>query len=120
MSKSIQYYKNTLSDIQKLITEHRNKHLVTYSKLNCWFNTLMMMSLVLTPLAGLFATVGTILHPEDNKVLPLISAGISFLSGIIVSVLKQFKIQDNTKHHYELIKKYNQLNIQIEKKSISI
>ena len=109
-------YKRTLFNIQHLITEHKELHVRQYTKLNHCYNILIIASICITPLAALFSTIGTILHPEDHKVLPLMSAGTSFVSSIILSIVKHLHIEKHSKDHHKLVTEYNSLYLKIDKK----
>ena len=110
-------YSIILTDIQNIINNHKEIHTKKFNIIMNWYNCLLILSIILTPLAGLLSAINTILHPEEEKLLPVLSAVISFVSGITITVVKQFNIHDKGKYHNNMISEYTKLNIEIKKRT---
>lgn len=103
-------------EIETLIKELA-KTAVTYKKLhekesrNChrYNNKAMYLAVAMGPLSSVIASIGAVLHPDEDKVFPLTEIGLGFLTGVVVASIKVAKFQEKSNDHKLASVKYSSL-----------
>ena len=63
-------------------------HLKVAQKYYRQYFALMITGIVLGPIAGVLSGVGAILDPDRDPTIPLLASCFSFISGIVVAIIK--------------------------------
>lgn len=80
------------------------------------YDILMFSGIILGPLSALISSIGVILSPPDtNIILPIISACVGFVSGIIVAITKYGKYEEKSSKHKLAASKYTSLESNVRR-----
>jgi hypothetical protein len=83
------------------------------------YDLLMYSGILLGPIAGLLSAIGSILSPDDSPTtLPIVSACLAFISGIVVAATKYGKFEEKSSHHKMAASKYTSLESNIRRQLI--
>lgn len=115
----------SLQNLKKKIIQMKMNHFYISKKLNRIYNLFMVISIILGPLSGFLSNIHSFLHPEQNIVIPILSATIAYISGIIIAVIKFGNYKSKGLKHKSYCIKFNilessifnELNIQSHKQS---
>ena len=82
-----------VKDIGELSKKYKIMHIKEAQYLSIVYNNLMILGICLGPISGLLSAIGDILN---STYLPIISMLMGFLSGIIVTIIKFGKYDENS------------------------
>lgn len=109
MNKKEIKWNNNLEIIVKNIGEeamgYKVMHLQSAKKSMNIYNFLMYIGIIIGPLSGFISGFGTIYEPNEN-VYPILSTILSFLSGILISIIKFGSFKENSDAHKTSASKY--------------
>jgi len=69
----------------------------------------MYVAIALGPIAGVVASIGAVMHPEENKLFPVLEICLGFLSGIILGSIKVAKFDEKSTTHKIACAKYTSM-----------
>ena len=94
-------------------------HIKEARNISFTYDLLMYSGIFLGPIAGLLSAIGSILSPDDSPTtLPIISACVAFVSGIVVAVTKYGRFEEKGSHHKMAASKYTSLESNIRRQLI--
>jgi hypothetical protein len=96
-------------------TGYKIMHIKSSRNVSKKYNWLMYSGIVLGPLAALLSGIGVTLHPETEVTFPIISACLAFMSGIVVSISKFGKLEENGSSHKLAASKYTSLESNVRR-----
>lgn len=113
-------------DIEKNVYEIGEKskgykimHIKEARNVSFRYDLLMYSGILLGPIAGLLSAIGSILSPDDSPTtLPIVSACLAFISGIVVAATKYGKFEEKSSHHKMAASKYTSLESNIRRQLI--
>ena len=71
-------------------------HLNEAQKSKKIYNTLMVLGIFLAPMAGVFSGINSILNPDENPVLPILSTLFGLTAGCVISIIKFGKYDESS------------------------
>ena len=71
-------------------------HLNQAQKTKKYYNILMFLGIFLAPLSGLFSGINSIIYPDEDPTLPIISILCSLIAGFSISILKFARYDDSS------------------------
>tara|TARA_B100001996_G_C18553267_1_gene551748 strand:+ start:77 stop:703 length:627 start_codon:yes stop_codon:yes gene_type:complete len=71
--------------------------------------TAMYLAIALGPISGVVASIGAVMHPEENKLFPILEICLGFLSGIILGSIKVAKFDEKSTTHKIACAKYTSM-----------
>ena len=97
-----------LSNIMDTIAVYKNIHANNAAKCVNVFNILTIMGICLGPVSGILSAID-IVSESTEVIFPIIISISGFLSGVIVSMIKFGKFDEQAIKHKEAFSKYNSL-----------
>ena len=103
--------------IQKQCNNYKIQHNNISSASEKTHSALMITSIIITPLAGIVTSIGTMVTEEFEGLLyyTMTSTALSFLAGILVSISKFTKIEKTSQAHLTAMARYSSLEENIER-----
>ena len=98
-----------IKDMAKTASTYKTLHEVESRKSNKNNNKAMYLAIVMGPLSSVIASVGAVLHPDEDKLFPVMEIGLGFLTGVIVASIKVAKFQEKSTNHKVAAVKYTSL-----------
>jgi hypothetical protein len=93
-------------------------HICEARKVTSRYTLLMYSGIILGPLAGLISAIGSITNPDAPITIPLVSSCISFISGIVVAIIKYGKFEEKSSHHKIAASKYTSLESNVRRQLV--
>lgn len=69
----------------------------------------MYLAIALGPIAGVVASIGAVMNPEEDKLFPILEICLGFLSGIILGSIKVAKFDEKSTTHKIACAKYTSM-----------
>lgn len=104
-----------IKQIGEKSTGYKIMHVRTSRKTERFYDLVMYLGICLGPLAGLLSGIGSTLNPDAPITFPIISSCVSFLSGIIVAVIKFGKYEEKSSAHKLAASKYTSLESNVRR-----
>ena len=105
---------NVLITIMNTISVYKNVHAVTSINNIRYFNILTICGIVLGPISGILGAVDAIVNPDTEIIYPLMISIFGFISGVIATIIKFGKFDENASQHKKAFSDYNSLEKNIE------
>lgn len=105
---------NVLINIMNTISVYKNVHAVTSINNIRYFNILTICGIVLGPISGILGAVDAIVNPDTEIIYPLMISIFGFISGVIATIIKFGKFDENASQHKKAFSDYNSLEKNIE------
>jgi hypothetical protein len=83
-------------DIGENSKGYKIMHLNEAQKSKKIYNTLMILGIFLAPMAGVFSGINSILNPDENPVLPILSTLFGLTAGCVISIIKFGKYDESS------------------------
>lgn len=106
---------HTAKDIGEISNSYKLMHLEVAQTAYSMYDFYMKLGIVLGPIAGMLSGVGAVTHPEDNVVFPVIVTIVSFLSGIVVAIIKFSKYDEVGTAHKTAAARYTSLESNVRR-----
>lgn len=90
-------------------------HLHSASRSMQIYNLLMIMGICLGPTTGILATIDTILHPDENPTMGIITTLFGMISGITVAIIKFGKYEQTSVANKQAAARYNSIEHNIRR-----
>ena len=105
---------NVLINIMNTISVYKNVHAVTSINNIRYFNILTICGIVIGPISGILGAVDAIVNPDTEIIYPLMISIFGFISGVIATIIKFGKFDENASQHKKAFSDYNSLENNIE------
>ena len=105
---------NVLINIMNTISVYKNVHAVTSINNIRYFNILTICGIVIGPISGILGAVDAIVNPDTEIIYPLMISIFGFISGVIATIIKFGKFDENASQHKKAFSDYNSLEKNIE------
>jgi hypothetical protein len=102
-----------VKNIGEMSTGYKIMHIEVAQNSFKSYKKYMMLGIILGPLAGTLSSIGAII--ESNLIIPIIVTVISFLSGIIVAIIKFGKFEELTSVNKNAAAKYTSLECNVRR-----
>jgi hypothetical protein len=103
-NSDIEEYIGKISDV---CMKYKRRHVEKASKYLSRYNGIMYSSILLSPLVGMLSAIN--INIRDNTIIPIIILCISFLNGILISIIKFRKWDEGALSHKASAAKYSAL-----------
>ena len=104
-----------VNDIQQESKLYKSIHTEKSRELTLIYNRCMLFAIFLGPLATTVSGVGMILFPDGVYYMTITSTILTFLSGILLSYVKFYKIEESSSLHSIAASKYTSLEKNIHR-----
>lgn len=104
-----------VKEIEQQSKVYKNIHLKKSEQLSLIYNRCMLFAIFLGPLATTLSGVGMILYPDGTYYMTITSTILTFLSGILLSYVKFYKIEELSSSHSMAACKYTSLEKNIHR-----
>ena len=105
---------NVLINIMNTISVYKNVHALTSMNNIRYFNILTICGIVIGPISGILGAVDAIVNPDTEIIYPLMISIFGFISGVIATIIKFGKFDENASQHKKAFSDYNSLEKNIE------
>lgn len=102
-----------VKDIGEMSTGYKIMHIEVAQKSYKSYKKYMILGIILGPLAGTLSSIGAII--ESSLVIPIIVSIISFLSGIIIAIIKFGKFEELSSANKNAAAKYTSLESNVRR-----
>jgi len=111
---------NNVRDIGEKSKGYKIMHIQSFRKISMKYKLLMYAGMSLGPLAGLLSAIGAIVYPpQDEHIEYAISATCTaFISGIIITIIKNGKFEEKSSHHKLAASKYTSLESNVRRQLV--
>jgi anthranilate/para-aminobenzoate synthase component II len=98
-----------ISNLAQEAVKYKTLHEKDAHNANINHNRAMYVALALGPISGVVASIGAVMHPEENKLFPILEICLGFLSGIVIGSIKVAKFQEKSTTHKIASAKYTSM-----------
>lgn len=106
---------NTAKEIGEMSNSYKLMHIEVAQTSYSMYNFYMKLGIVLGPIAGMLSGVGAVAHPDDNVIFPVVVTIVSFLSGIVVAIIKFSKYDEVGIAHKTAAARYTSLESNVRR-----
>jgi hypothetical protein len=100
---------NAAKEIRNRSNIYKSMHIYSAQKANKLYNNFMYLSIVLGPTAGVLSGIITNFNGDTQKVLSVLITILSFISGIVATILKFGKFDEESNANKLAASKYTSL-----------
>lgn len=87
---------SSAKDIGENSKGYKIMHLKEAQKIKKIYNSLMILGIFLAPMAGVFSGINSILNPDEDPVLPILSTVFGITAGCVISIIKFGKYDESS------------------------
>ena len=98
---------NYIGKISEVCIKYKRLHIQKATKYLSRYNGIMYSSILLSPLVGMLSAIN--INIRDNTIIPIVILSISFLNGILISIIKFRKWDEGALSHKASAAKYSAL-----------
>jgi hypothetical protein len=104
-----------VKEIGEQSQSYKFMHIMAARSAQNMYIILMMFGIILGPLAGALSGIGAALNPEADPTIPIISALLSSVSGIIIAIVKFGKYDEVSSSNKSTAAKYTSLETNVRR-----
>lgn len=82
------------------------------------YNALMFSGIVIGPLSALVSSVNSMLNPDTDVIIPMISAGLGVISGMVIAAIKFGKFNESSTRHQNSAAEFLSLQTNISRQLV--